>query len=158
MSYLLQRLVPPQSTRVSLALLLLRIVVGMSFIFHGMPKLAHPMSWDTATGPLPGVPGILQLVIVCAETFGGCCIILGFLTPLFAFLQTCDMIVVVFVVKILGHALPYVGTKASGGASYEIEAHLLVGALALLLCGPGIFSIDALLEKSFVHTKTSPAV
>ena len=139
-----QLLIPPASARVSIALLLLRIVVGASFIFHGAPKLAHPMSWDTGHGPLPGVPAWLQLIIVIAEVIGGWCLIFGFLTPLFAFLQTCDMIVVVFVVEIMGRSLPYVGPA---GRSYEIEAHLLVGALAILLCGPGTFSVDALLKR-----------
>jgi putative oxidoreductase len=139
-----QLLVPPQSARVSLALVVLRIVVGASFVFHGAPKLAHPMSWDTGHGPLPGVPAWLQFVVVAAEVIGGWCVIFGFLTPLFAFLQTCDMIVVVFVVEILRRGLPYVGPA---GRSYEVEAHLLAGALAILLCGPGTFSIDALLKK-----------
>jgi uncharacterized membrane protein YphA (DoxX/SURF4 family) len=52
------------------------------------------------------------------------------------------MFVVVFIVK-MGHGLPYVGK----GASYEVEAHLLAGALVLLLCGPGLYSLDALLMK-----------
>jgi putative oxidoreductase len=145
-----QLLIPPASARVSVALVLLRLVVGASFIFHGAPKLAHPMSWDTGHGPLPGVPAWLQLIIVTAETLGGWCLIFGFLTPLFAFLQTCDMIVVVFVVQ-LGRGLPYVGP----GRSYEIEAHLLAGALAILLCGPGIFSVDALLKKLIDRGNTS---
>jgi putative oxidoreductase len=140
----LETLVPPASARVSLALLLLRIVVGVSFIAHGLPKLAHPMSWDGAHGPLPGVPGWLQLIVAVAETFGGWCIIFGFLTPLFAFLQVCDMLVVVFAVEIIGRGLPFAGP---GGRSYEVEAHLLAGALAILLCGPGSFSIDGVLAR-----------
>jgi uncharacterized membrane protein YphA (DoxX/SURF4 family) len=139
-----QLLIPPASARVSVALLLLRIAVGASFIFPGVPTLAHPMSWDTGHAPLPSIPAWLQLVIVVAEVIGGWCLIFGFLTPLFAFLQACDMIVVVFVVEIIGRGLPYVG---SAGRSYEVEAHLLAGALAILLCGPGTFSVDALLTK-----------
>src|SRR5580698_10593674 len=121
-------------------MVILRIVVGTSFIMHGAPKLAHPMSWDGPTGPLPGVPGILQLIICFAENIGGWCIIAGLLTPLFAFLLSCDMFVVVFIVK-MGHGLPYVAK----GPTYEVEAHLLAGALVLLLCGPGLYSLDWLL-------------
>ena len=72
-------------------MVILRIVVGASFIMHGAPKLAHPMSWDGPTGPLPGVPAILQLIICIAENVGGWCIIVGLFTPLFAFLLSCDM-------------------------------------------------------------------
>jgi putative oxidoreductase len=137
----LDRFIPTVGPRFSIALLILRIAVGASFIMHGAPKLAHPMSWDGPQGPLPGVPGWLQLVVCFAENVGGWCILFGLLTPLFAFLQTCDMIVVVFIVK-MAHGLPYVGA----GRTYEIEAHLLAGALVLLLCGPGMYSIDAVLK------------
>jgi putative oxidoreductase len=137
----LDRLFPLQGPRVSLAMLILRIVVGASFIMHGAPKMAHPMSWDGPNGPLPGVPAILQLIICIAENVGGWCIIAGLLTPLFALIQAVDMIVVVFIVKMGMHGLPYVGK----GPSYEVEAHLLAGSLALLLCGPGLYSLDNLL-------------
>src|ERR1700733_5476940 len=95
----MDRLIPTLSPRISIAMVILRIVVGASFIMHGAPKLAHPMSWDGPTGPLPGVPGILQLIICLAENVGGWCLIAGLLTPLFAFLLSCDMFVVVFIVK-----------------------------------------------------------
>jgi putative oxidoreductase len=150
---LLDRLIPNFGPRVSVAMLILRIVVGASFILHGAPKMAHPMSWDGPTGPLPGVPGFLQLIICIAENVGGWCIIFGLLTPLFALIQACDMLVVVFIVK-MGHGLPYVGT----GRTYEIEAHLLAGALILLLCGPGMFSLDAALMSLMKRRRTPGAV
>jgi putative oxidoreductase len=136
----MDRLIPTLGPRISIAMVILRIVVGASFILHGAPKLAHPMSWDGPTGPLPGVPGILQLIICFAENIGGWCIIVGLFTPLFALLLSCDMFVVVFIVK-MGAGLSYVAK----GPSYEVEAHLLAGALVLLLCGPGMFSLDSVL-------------
>lgn len=142
MRELFDKLVPATGPRTSIALLLLRIVVGASFIGHGGVKLAHPMSWDGPHGPLPGVPGALQLIIALAEGIGGWFIIAGLLTPLFALIQTVDMFVVVFIVK-MAHGLPYVGR----GPSFELEAHLLVGALILLLCGPGTYSLDNLLKS-----------
>ena len=109
------------------------------------------MSWDGPSGPLPGVPGILQLIICFAENIGGWCIIVGLFTPLFALLLTCDMFVVVFIVK-MGHGLPYVAK----GPAYEVEAHLLAGALVLLLCGPGLYSLDAAI-KSFLQRRQTGA-
>jgi putative oxidoreductase len=148
----MDRLIPTLGPRVSIAMVILRIVVGASFILHGAPKLAHPMSWDGPTGPLPGVPAILQLIICFAENVGGWCIIVGLFTPLFALLLTCDMFVVVFIVK-MGAGLAYVAK----GPSYEVEAHLLAGSLVLLLCGPGMFSLDAVLMSFLKRRQVSTA-
>jgi putative oxidoreductase len=131
--------------RVSLALLLLRIVTGASFILHGLPKLAHPAGWlNGPTAPLHGVPAWLQLVVCLAETLGGLCILIGFLTPLFAFLQACDMLVAGFYVKAGLRGMPYVGSGP--GPTFELESHLFVSALILLLCGPGLYSVDAAIK------------
>jgi uncharacterized membrane protein YphA (DoxX/SURF4 family) len=146
--------------RVSLALLLLRIVVAASFILHGVPKLAHPSAWlNGPTAPLHGVPPWLQLVVCLAETLGGLCILLGFLTPLFAFLQACDMLVAGFYVKAGLRGLPFV---ASGtGATFELESHLFVSTLILILCGPGIYSVDAAIammrERGTLGTAKRPS-
>jgi uncharacterized membrane protein YphA (DoxX/SURF4 family) len=134
---------PPLGPRLSVAVFVVRLVVGLSFITHGASKLAHPTSWDGPQGSLPGLPGWLQLVITVVDNVGGWCMIFGFLTPLVAALQTGEMVVVTFVVK-MGHGLPYFSPK---GQDFEIEAHLLAGALAILLCGPGLFSIDALIRR-----------
>jgi len=103
---MLDRLFPVMSPRVSVALLVLRLITGASFIAHGLPKLARPASWDEH-GPLPGVPAFLQVIVALTETLGGAALILGLLTPLVAFLQTCDMLVVVGIVKI-GHGIGFV--------------------------------------------------
>jgi putative oxidoreductase len=99
------------------------------------------MSWDDHYTLLLGIPRILQLLITVAENLGGLLLIFGFLTPLWAIIFIGDMLVVICAVKIPS-GLPYVGT---GGKSWEIEAHLLLASIVLLICGPGRFSIDALI-------------
>ena len=138
---LLARFVPVQGTRVSIALLLLRIVVGASFLSHGAPKLAHPMSWADHFPIMPGIPPILQLCVVVAENAGGVAIILGLLTPLFALMQACDMSVVILGIAV-AHGWPYTG---NGARNWETEAHLLIASVVLVLCGPGRYSIDAVI-------------
>ncbi|HEY5339602.1 MAG TPA: DoxX family protein [Candidatus Aquilonibacter sp.] len=135
----LRKLIPSVGPRVSVALLILRIATGVAFMLHGAPKLAAPMSWGDDFTPFPGVPHILQLCVTIAENVGGPALILGVLTPLFTFMQICDVGVVIFAVK-AAHGMPYVGPQ---GKSWEIEAHLLIGSLVVLICGPGLYSIDA---------------
>jgi len=136
---MLTKLIPSVGPRISIALLILRVVTGIAFILHGAPKLAAPMSWGDDFPPLPHIPHILQLCVTIAENAGGPALIIGLLTPLFAFMQIIDVGVVIFAVK-AAHGMPFVGPQ---GKSWEIEAHLLIGSLVVLICGPGRYSIDA---------------
>ena len=132
---------PLTSPRYSIALLLLRLVVGLAFIFHGVPKIDSPTQWD-AHGPLPGVPGWLQAIVAVAEFGGGIFLIVGFLTPVFAFLIGADMLV-----AILGVHVPGGGHFVGGRGSYELPLTYLVVMIVLLMLGPGAYSIDAMLFR-----------
>jgi putative oxidoreductase len=132
-------LIPSHDARTSLALLVLRIVTGLSLIQHGAPKIHDPLHW-LDHGPLPGTPVFLQLIVAIAEYVGGFALIAGVLTPLFTLLLTGDMLVLLFVV-LIPHGVPFVGSEHS----YEVPAFILTCVVALLLAGPGRFSADALL-------------
>lgn len=128
--------------RADLGLLLLRLVYGAAFVLHGLPKLAHPTSW--ASKMMPGTPPWLQALAAFAEVVGGVALALGVLTPLFAFLIGCNMVVAIFVVE-LPHGAVFV-TNGSG-PSYELPAVYLAIALLLALAGPGRLSLDAALFR-----------
>ena len=63
----------------SVGLLLLRLVMGAAFLFHGWPKIQNPLGW---MGPECTVPGILQALAALAEFGGGMALIVGLLTRL----------------------------------------------------------------------------
>lgn len=132
-------LIPRLDSRASLALLIVRVVVGLALIMHGAPKMHDPLHW-LDQGPLPGTPAPLQLIVALAEFVGGFALIVGFLTPLFAFLLVCDMIVVVFVVMI-----PRGAAFVGGAHSFEVPAYILAVALGVLIAGPGRYSLDNLI-------------
>jgi len=120
----------------SVGLLVLRLVVGAAFLFHGWPKVQHAMDW---MGPTAPVPNYLQAAAAVAEFGGGISLVLGFLTPLFAFLIACTMAVAAGKVHI-PKGDPIVNPQ--GGPSFELAAAYFAVAVALLLVGPGQFSLD----------------
>src|SRR3954463_3817242 len=125
----------------SVGMLVLRLVVGAAFLFHGWPKVQNATTWMNGFGPQAPHP-YLQAAAAVAEFGGGISLILGFLTPLFAFLIACTMAVAAGMVHI-PKGDPFV--NAQGGPSFELAAAYFAVAVALLLVGPGQFSLDYLL-------------
>jgi putative oxidoreductase len=128
------------SGRWAVGLLLLRAVTGAAFALHGWMKITGPVGmfhW----GDGMGIPKVFQFLAVAAEFGGGLGLIVGLLTPIASFGIICTMLVALFKVHLpAGH--PFV---SMGGPSYELAAVYLANALAILLLGPGAFSLDALI-------------
>src|SRR5688572_9585065 len=123
-----------------LALLLVRLVMGLAFVMHGWPKIQNPMGWMNAIGG-SSVPSFLQALAALAEFGGGIALIFRLLTPIAAFGLVCQMLGALLLVHIpQGH--PFV---AQGGPSHELPLVYLVMAIMLIVLGPGKWSLDALL-------------
>jgi putative oxidoreductase len=121
------------------ALLLLRLVTGLAFLFHGWPKIQNPLGW---MGPDAPVPGVLQALAALAEFGGGLALILGLLTPLAALGIAGTMTFAITMVH-LRAGDPFVALPPKH--SYEQAATYLVNMIVFLLLGPGAYSLDALL-------------
>ncbi len=118
-----------QDSRVSLALLILRLVFGVAMVAHGWGKIQNPMAWAGEN-----FPGILQLLAAVAEFGGGIAWIIGCLVPLASFGIFCTMAMAVYV-----HAAvkgdPFIG-------GYELALVYLAFAVAMMIAGPGKYSVD----------------
>ena len=124
---------------VDVALLLVRMVVGIAFMHHGYGKIQHPMTW---MGPDSAYPGIIQALAAISEFIGGGALALGFLTRIAAFGIICTMSVAVHLHLVkLGD--PFV--NATGGGSYELALVFLIIGVLFLFAGPGRFSLDKLI-------------
>jgi putative oxidoreductase len=126
----------------SVGLLLLRLVVGAAFMFHGWSKIQNPFGW---MGEQATMPVILQGLAAVSEFGGGMALISGFLTRLGSLGIACVMITAITTVHLpAGH--PFV--SMGGGHSYELAAVYLTCAVLFLHLGPGRISMDALLFRT----------
>ncbi len=119
-----------------LALLLLRVVVGLAFMLHGWGKIQNPFGW---MGPEGFAPGFLQALAALSEFGGGLAWILGFFTPL-ASLGIASTMAVAFSTHAFLRGDPFV--SMTGGPASEMAAVYFCIALVLLALGPGRFSLD----------------
>jgi putative oxidoreductase len=123
-----------------LGLLVLRVALGVSFIFHGYPKLSDPAHALKAF-PAYGFPSYFAHISGILEVFGGGLLIAGLFTRGVALLLTLEVGLV-----LSRTIIPSVGIYAFG----RYEMPLLLGAmgLALVTTGAGAISIDAFTFES----------
>jgi len=126
--YFLEKLKP-------LGLLVLRLAVGVAFMFHGYPKLSDPAHWLKAF-PGFGYPSYFAYISGILELFGGGLVIIGLFTRGAALLLAIEMGLV-----LARTTIPAVGIYAVG--KYETPLLLGAAALALATTGAGLISIDA---------------
>ncbi len=122
----------------SIALLIIRIQMGIAFILHGWPKIQSAFSW---MGPDAPIPGFLQGLAAFSEFGGGIALLLGVLTRLNAFGLMITMAVAALFHISKGDA--FVGHNGS----WEPASVYFVLSVLFLLVGPGDYSIDKVLTK-----------
>jgi putative oxidoreductase len=124
--------------RTDTGLLVLRLVVGVTFLLHGLDKLdglgGVEMYFDSLAIP---APGFMATLVALTETVGGILLIVGLLTPVAGLALAIDMLVA----ALTAHADK--GFFADKGG-YEFVLVLGTACVALLAAGAGRFSADAL--------------
>src|SRR5688572_29232558 len=111
------------SDRGSFGLLLLRLITGTAFLFHGWPKIQNPTGWMGPQGAQ--IPDVLQAAAAVSEFGGGIALILGLLTPLAALGIAGVMVTAIGMVH-LPKGDPFVNP---GGSSWELAAVYLVNVI-----------------------------
>jgi len=119
------------------ALFILRIVLGLTFLIHGIAKfqmgLGNVAGWFESIG----VAGVLGYVVAFIELIGGVALILGFGTRVISALLAFVMLGAIFTVKL---PAGFMGNGQTAG--YELDVALLSVALALCLSGSQLFALD----------------
>jgi putative oxidoreductase len=130
-----------ESTRFAIALLLLRLAIGIAFILHGAPKIVDAAHWMDQSPHHP--PAIFQEMAAVAEFFGGWALLLGVATRFAAALIAIDMVVALVTVHLPEHA-PLISTHVE---SMELPLVYLFCATAVLVAGSGGLSLDGLVVR-----------
>ncbi|MFF1882109.1 DoxX family protein [Pseudarthrobacter sp. NPDC058196] len=127
-----------QSRLTTVALTVLRVILGFLFAAHGWQKFNEwTIAGTQASFAKMGVPAadVMAPAVAVLELAGGAALILGILTRVVAALLVLDMLGALFLV----HA-PAGVFAANGG--YELVLLLAAAAFALALAGPGRLSVD----------------
>lgn len=120
------------------ALLLLRLGLGLIFIYHGYPKLfAHPKEWLDNFQHM-GFPRYFAYISGAIEFFGGLMLIAGLFTRVAALLISIEMAIAVWRVHLPQGTLLDVH-------NYEFVLLLALSAFTLAAIGAGTVSLDHLI-------------
>jgi putative oxidoreductase len=118
-----------------LALLLLRLGLGVILVFHGYPKLFTHTHEAMQGFEHMGFPAYFVYIAGVVEFFGGCLLILGLFTRIAGLLVAGEMAVAL--VKV--HGLIANPAKVD---NYQFPLLVAVGAFTLAALGAGLISID----------------
>jgi putative oxidoreductase len=129
----------------NIGLLMIRLVVGLTFMGHGAQKLfgwfggyglKGTGGWMESIGIKPGVT--MALLAGLGEFVGGALFAVGFLTPVASALIAITMLVAI--VKVHGSNGYWITQNG-----FEYNLMLLVVAIGVALIGPGQYALDAIL-------------
>ncbi len=122
------------------ALLLLRIAVGLVFIFAGWGKLTGIEGVQGFFGNLGiPLPGLMAWVVALVEFVGGLMVLLGAYARIPNLLLAFIMLVALFTTKMDDFDITNAGTR--------VDIVMLLVTLSLAVLGSGKLSVDAFLGK-----------
>lgn len=119
-----------------LALLILRLVLGVIMVAHGYPKVFGGLHRHVGFVVSLGLPGWLAYLSAVAEFFGGILVIIGLFTRCAAIAILIDLLVAIWKVH-WKH-----GLLAEGG--YQFPLALAAIAFALIFIGGGPIALDSI--------------
>ncbi|PJZ46167.1 DoxX family protein [Leptospira brenneri] len=133
-------------TEASLLLTLLRLVLGLVILPHGLQKLAGMFGGYGYSATLDffkseGIPYAVGFLVIVAESFGALGLILGLFTRISSFGIGLTMIGAAIYVRKNGFFMNWFNQQAGEGFEYHI---LAIGiAVILMVAGGGSFAADS---------------
>jgi putative oxidoreductase len=117
--------------------LILRLTIGILFLFHGVAKLMNGVGGIEAMVVARGLPAFFAWGVYIGEVLAPLLLILGLYTRVGALLIVVNMVVAVF----LAHGGHLMQLSGNGGWRLELQGMFLFGSVAMALLGAGRFSV-----------------
>jgi putative oxidoreductase len=117
--------------------LLLRAVLAILLLFHGVSKLMGGIGFITGMLEKAGLPGALGYLVYIGEVVAPLLILAGLYTRAAALVVVINMVVALLLV----HSKQFFTLNEQGGWALELQGMYLAGALAVALLGAGRYSI-----------------
>ena len=125
------------SAGIDAALLVLRLVLGILILLHGIAKLPPPPAFIVAQLAKMNLPSVLAYGVYLGEIVGPILLIVGIWTRLGALMIVVNMIFALLLV----HTGDLFKLGPQGGYALELQAMFLFAAIAIALAGAGRFSV-----------------
>jgi putative oxidoreductase len=116
--------------------LLLRLMVGVLLILHGLHKLLNGPGGVEGMLQAHGIPGFLGYAVYLGEVLGPALVILGVYTRIGGLLIVANMLVAI----LLTRGINIFHLNENGGWAIELELFYGLSALAVAMLGAGKYS------------------
>ena len=126
-----------QTTSADTGRLILRVVLGVLILLHGIAKLSGPPDMIAGMLAKVGLPGVLAYGVYVGEVLAPVLLILGLWTRAAALVIALNMIAAVG----LAHMGQLFSLGPQGGYALELQAMFLFAAVALAFLGAGRYSV-----------------
>ncbi|MGO4181671.1 DoxX family protein [Paenibacillus sp. MCAF9] len=128
-------------TKTAFVSIIMRVVLGIIFIFHGVDKfqgISNVEAWFSSIG----IPGVLAYVVAAIELIGGILLILGLFTRYAAGLFVIILIGAIITAKLSA------GLLGNGQmAGYELDLGFILVSLYLVVADRSPFSVDGFIMR-----------
>lgn len=117
--------------------LVLRVVLGVLILFHGVSKLIHGPGFVTDALAHAGLPTVLGYGVYVGEVLAPVLLVIGYWTRVGALVIAVNMVVALALV----HTSQFFTLADTGGWALELQGIYLGAAIAIALLGAGRFSV-----------------
>ena len=118
-------------------LLIIRLVVGLLLLPHGISKLVNGIDWLGESLTKVGLPAIIKYGVFIGEIIAPLLLVIGYRTRIAALIVAFNMFMTIFLAK--SDQLFVI----RGGWAIELNALFLFGALALFFTGGGKYCVSS---------------